>query len=291
MLQFARWITERDYRAALMAAGFAMLPLLAPASCAVLALTALQRGVGAAWRAAALAALLVAAGLWVAGTHPVAGVLSGLAIWAPTVAVTQILIGSGSLSSAARMATVGAIVLAGSWAALAPVEGEPWRTLVESMVLPFAGQSGADPGLLADTLMALLPGIIATSVLMLVLGGLFLAMWLHAGLARPGAFGEAFRALQLGPALGTFAALAIAGALLTGLPVAAAVLMPVITALLVQGVAVMHDMVRIKGLHRGWLFAGWATLVLLSPWAMLGFALYGLADTLMNLRQRAAGGT
>ena len=27
-------------------------------------------------------------------------------------------------------------------------------------------------------------------------------LWLHAGLARPGAFGEAFRALQLGPVIG-----------------------------------------------------------------------------------------
>jgi hypothetical protein len=43
MLQFARWITERDYRAALMAAGLVLLPLLAPVSCAVLALVALQR--------------------------------------------------------------------------------------------------------------------------------------------------------------------------------------------------------------------------------------------------------
>lgn len=289
MLEFARWITERDYRAALMAAGLVLLPLLAPASCAVLALVALQRGPGAAWRTGAMAAVLLALVAGLSGAHPVAGVLSALTIWAPTLAVAQLLISTGSLSAAARLAATGAIVLAGVWAAVAPVQGEPWLGLVADMVGPLAQQTGVDAALLAERLLTLIPGVIAASLLVVSLIGLFLAMWLHAGLAQPGAFGEAFRELQFGPVVGGIGALSMIGAVSTDYPVAWAIALPAGAALLLQGIAIMHAMVRIKEMHRAWLAAGWATLVILSPWAMIGFAVYGMADTLMDLRRRAAG--
>jgi ABC-type Fe3+ transport system permease subunit len=74
MLQFARWITERDFRAALMAAGLVLLPLLAPASCAVLALVALQRGPGAAWRSGRHGRSAAGrGGMGLTGAHPGAG--------------------------------------------------------------------------------------------------------------------------------------------------------------------------------------------------------------------------
>lgn len=289
MLQFARWITERDYRAALMAAGLVLLPLLAPASCAVLALVALQRGAGAAWRSGLMATALLALVTWASGAHLAAGVLSALTVWAPTLAVAQLLISTGSLSAATRVAATAAVVLAGAWSFIAPIRGEPWLGLVQEMVTPLAAQTGMDATVLAERLLELMPGIIAASMLLVSLCGLFMAMWLHAGLSRPGAFGEAFRALQLGPILGGIGAVSITAATMAGVPVAAAVSLPIGSALLLQGVAVMHGLVRIKSMHRGWLFAGWATLVLLSPWAMMGFAMYGLADTMMDLRRRAAG--
>jgi hypothetical protein len=289
MFEFSRWVTERAYRAALMAAGFALLPLLAPLSCAVLALAALQRGAGAGWRAAAIAMVLLALLAGLSGNHPAAGLLPALTIWAPTLAVTQLLISTGSLSRAVRVAAVGAIVLAGTWALTAPVQGEPWLGLVTEMVGPVAAQTGIDPAVLAGQLLVLLPGIMAASLLMISLGGLFLGMWLHAGLAQPGAFGEAFRAMQLGPVIGAVGAAAIAVAVMSGHPVAAVVALPAGFALVLQGIAVMHGMVRAKGLNRGWLFAGWLLLVVLSPWAMIGFAMYGLVDTFLDLRRKAAG--
>lgn len=287
MFEFARWITERDYRAALMAAGLALLPLLAPVSCAVLALVALQRGPGRAWGTGVFAAVILALVTGLSGAQPVAGLLSAATIWAPTLAVTQLLVTSGSLSTAARVATGGAVVLAGAWVLLAPVAGEPWLGLVTEMIAPVAQQTGTDAALLADRLLALLPGIIAASLLLVSLAGLFLGMWLHAGLASPGAFGEAFRDLQLGPVTGAVGALTIVAALATGNAVAAAVALPAGTALFLQGIAVMHAVVRIRKMHRAWLFAGWSALIVLSPWAMMGFAFYGLADTLMDLRRRA----
>jgi hypothetical protein len=76
---------------------------------------------------------------------------------------------------------------------------------------------------------------------------------------------------------------------MTGSAVAAAVALPLVTALAMQGLAVMHGLARAKHWHRAWVAAGWAAFVLLSPWATMGFALYGLADTFMNLRRPAKG--
>jgi hypothetical protein len=287
MFEFARWITERDYRAALMAAGLAMLPLLAPVSCGVLALVALQRGAGPAWRAAAIASVMLAIVAALAGTHPAAGVMSALAIWAPTLAVAQLLISSGSLSAAARVAMSGAVVLAGGWSMFAAVQGEPWLGIVTEMVAPLAGQTGADAALLAERLLTLLPGIIAASLLLVSLGGLFIAMALHAGLARPGAFGEAFRELQFGPVAGGVGALSVIVVVATGNPVAASVGLAVGAGLMLQGIALMHALVRIRGMHRAWLIAGWSALIVFSPWAMMAFALYGLVDTMLDLRRKA----
>jgi hypothetical protein len=291
MVDFARWITARDYRAALMAAGLALLPLLAPVSCAVLALVALQRGAAAAWRSGALGAALLAVVAWAAGTQPLAGLLSALMIWAPTLAVVQLLVSSGSLSVAIRLAATGAIVLAGTWSLAAPVSGEPWQGMITEVVAPFAAQTGADAGLLATQVLAVLPGIIAVSLLLMSVIGLFIAMWLHARIAAPGAFGEAFRGLQLGPLLGAVAALAVVAAIMGAGTVAWAVALPAGTALLLQGIAVMHAIVRTKAMSGVWLFAGWTALILLWPWGLLGFACYGLADTMLDLRRRAAGGT
>jgi hypothetical protein len=75
----------------------------------------------------------------------------------------------------------------------------------------------------------------------------------------------------------------------SGSSLAAVLAMPLVTALAVQGIAVMHGLARSRDWNRGWLAAGWAAIILLSPWALLGFALYGLADTFMNLRGKSAG--
>jgi hypothetical protein len=222
--------------------------------------------------------------------HPLAAVISAVTIWAPTLAVTQLLIRSGSLSAAARLATFGALALAGTWALAAPVQGEPWQSLVNELVGPLAAQAGVDVTLLAERLLALMPGIMAASLLVVSLGGMFLAMWLHAGLAKPGAFGEAFRSLQLGPVIGGVGAAALIAGLMGGPAVAMVVALPVGAALMLQGIAVMHGMVRIRGLGRGWLIGGWLTLVVLSPWALMAFAFYGLLDTFLDTRRRAVGG-
>ncbi len=288
MLQFARWVAARDYRAALMAAGLALLPLLAVVSCGVLALVSLQRGAAAGWRTAGFAAVLLGLVAWSAGVSPAAGVLPALAVWLPAVALAQVLSATGSLSLAARLAAGGAVLLAAGWALVAPEPGGAWREAVATMAEQFAGNSGIPAEVLAQRVLELVPGIMAGSVLLASLLGLFLGMWLHAGLTRPGAFGEAFRALQLGPVIGGVGALAVAAGAATGSTAAIAVAIPAATALAIQGLAVLHGLARAREWHRGWLVAAWSALFLASPWAAFGFALYGAVDSFVDFRRRPA---
>lgn len=272
-----------------MAAGLVLLPLLALVSCAVLSLTAMQRGTAAGWRSGGLAAVALAGVAFASGTPPQVLVASAASLWVPALAVTQILARSGSLSLAAQLATATTVLVAGGWAVFAPESVLAWKEPVQAIVTPFAGQTGIAPEVLVERLLPLVPGILPASLLAAALAGLFLAMWLHAGLSNPGAFGEAFRGLQLGPILGGAALLAVVAVAMTGSAVAAAVALPLVTALAMQGLAVMHGLARAKHWHRAWVAAGWAAFVLLSPWATMGFALYGLADTFMNLRRPAKG--
>lgn len=274
-----------------MAAGFVLLPLLAVVSCAVLALTAMQRGTAAGWRSAGLAAVALAGVAFASGAPAQALVTSAAALWVPALAMTLILVRSGSLSVAAQVATAVAVLLAGGWAAFAPDSVLAWKEPVQAIIAPFAAQTGIAPEVLVERVLPLVPGILAASLLAAALAGLFLAMWLHAALSTPGAFGEAFRSLQLGPILGGAALLAVAAVATTGSAVAAAVALPLVATLAMQGLAVMHGLARAKHWNRAWVAAGWAAFVLLSPWATMGFALYGLADTFMNLRRRPMEGT
>ncbi len=288
MVQFARWVAARDYRAALMAAGLSLLPLLAVFSCSVVALAAFQRGAGAGWRSAGIAAVLLALAGVAMGVSPAAVVLPAAMVWAPCVAMTHVLVTTGSLSVAVRMAGIGALVLAVGWVTLVPSPGEPWREAIEEMARQFSAGSGLDPAQLADRVLTILPGVMAGSILLASVLGLFLGMWWHAALSRPGAFGEAFRGLQVGPLLGGLAVLAFAGAAATGEPVALAAAVPLGTLMCMQGLSVLHGLAKSRGWHRTWLVAAWLALFLASPWAALAFTLYGVLDTFMNFRRKPA---
>ena len=56
MESFARWVSSREYRAGLAAAGLSLVPLLSFLSGGVLVLMRLQKGALAGWRSGALAA-------------------------------------------------------------------------------------------------------------------------------------------------------------------------------------------------------------------------------------------
>jgi hypothetical protein len=60
---------------------------------------------------------------------------------------------------------------------------------------------------------------------------------------------------------------------------------------LFQGLAVVHNLLRGRGLGPGWLFAPYLLLVVFMPYAALVIACLGLIDIWADLRVRLAPGS
>jgi len=87
--QFAEWVTRRAYRAGIIAAALALVPLLGVAGSGLLVLTSLRRGSGAAWLAAAIATLVLLVASAAGGAGVLAAALAGLAVLVGGIATGQ----------------------------------------------------------------------------------------------------------------------------------------------------------------------------------------------------------
>ena len=115
--------------------------------------------------------------------------------------------------------------------------------------------------------------------------GLMLGRWWHSLVDNPGGFGAEFQALKLHPIQAVTSMAAAVYCLFQGLDYAlwsALFLLP----LVLQGVAMVHRLVAIKGLGVQWLFVFYAVLILLEPATQL-LAVLAFLDTWLNFRERA----
>ncbi|WJW74789.1 hypothetical protein QVG61_09780 [Thiohalobacter sp. IOR34] len=219
---------------------------------------------------------------------------SGLLLWLPLWLAALVLRRSVSLPLAVlTILGLGLLLVAGSYALL----GDPavwWQAQLRPLVEALQRQGGPD---LADRLPLLgrwMTALTAVALSVGVLGSLLLGRWWQALLYNPGGFGDEFRRLQLGPQLGAAGLLLLGLALLapgtvgtmaTDLALVAAV------GFLLQGLAVVHALVRASGQGRGWLIALYALLLFAEPHAGGLLALLGMSDTWLRLRERFAAGS
>jgi hypothetical protein len=176
-----------------------------------------------------------------------------------------------------------------------------WRATLERFAAePFRE---ANPNLDAEALKQLDAAMDALAPVMLslptaaVVGAMlivWLARWMQSVLDNPGGFGEEFRALRLntrvamaGLAVALLAIFAghVANGMFRGL------LALVIVLYMIQGVAIMHAMVRKRGASVGWLVAVYLALLVVPPAAILGLAVTGFSDTWFDFRGRWGSGT
>ena len=268
---------------------------------AVVGLVTLRHGLGNG-------ALVLAASL------AVAGVLMGLVLGTPEPLVVFALFTGLPvlvLSEVLRRTTSqGAALAAGGLmggAALTGIHlltGDPvawWRETLERVAAqPFRE---ANPDLGSQSLEQLEQAMDALAPVMMslptaaVVGAMlivWLARWMHAALDNPGGFGKEFRSLRLdrrvafvGLAMAVLAIFAgqVSGGLFRGL------LALVVVLYMIQGIAIIHAMVRERGASIGWLAAMYLALLLVPPAAMLGLAVTGFSDTWFDFRGRWGAGT
>lgn len=282
MKQFVEWITQKAYRAGLAAAALALVPLLGIVGSGLLVLTDLRRGSGAAWSAAAVATLILLLASIAGGAQPVAAVLAGLVFWAPAIALAEVLKRSGSLSLAIQTATVASAALAVMW--IVTAGGDVPEALGQQLV-PLLADAGFQQE--AVTMMlALVPGVMALTLLLAAVGGLLLGMGWHSALSSPGALATAFRNLRLGKALAAAGLAVLLGGLTTNHPLLANLLLVAMSVFVLQGLALIHA----TAAARNWPGAALAVVYVLLIFGLSVMApvlaLFGMVDNWLDFRRR-----
>jgi len=283
--QFADWVTRKGYRAGFIAAALALVPLIGVAGSGLLVLTSLRRGSAAAWMAAATATLVLLAASAAGGAGILAAALAGLVFWAPAVGLAEILKRTGSLSVTFQVAMGVSLLMAGLWSL---ASGNGLSEALAQQLTPWLEGRGFDSETI-QSLLALVPGTMAMTLLIAALSGLLLGMWWHAALTSPGALAKAFRGLRLGRVFAAIGLAVLAGGIVTGQTIFANLMVVVLFSFAIQGLALIHAI----GAARNW-----PTGVLALTYVMLFFgmsivapllAVVGMLDNWLNFRGRLAG--
>ena len=288
MSRLSDWLRQsRLLRIAAVVVTF-MLPLTNILSAAVVVMTARGAGPKVAVPEVLIALAVLTGLVLAAGAAQLPAILGAAALWGGGLAAGSILRRFYSVDLAVQalvLLTMAASVLI---IALGPDPRTFWQPVLEDLVKQ-AGlpqQSGLPPDWFA-TLAALMPGVIAASVLSTLLLALILGVWLDRD--KDGSEWRArFLSLRLGLVL-SLALLVAVGLILLGFVVVGGALAMVLgTAFAAQGLSVIHWQAERRNWPGIWPLALYGPLLLGPPVAgliLLGVAGIGLADNGYQLRR------
>ena len=286
---FLRFVTRSRYHAIGVSALSLLLPPFSFVGGAIVGLATLRYGAGEGATVLAGSTAVFALAMWaLAGTTSPAAVyvlVTGL----PALALCALLRATSSqgvVLVAATLATGAAIV--GLYLAV-PDPVAWWLDIFKVFLAADGGD--VDPqalGQLAEMLRTVVTGLpIAVMVTSMCI--VFLARWGHAALDNPGGFGREFRDLRVGRRFATGAGLVAVLALFAaprGSGIGHDLLMLIVAACAIQGVALVHGLVALRGSTRGWIIAMYASLLLVPPAAVLALSVAGFSDAWLDYRAR-----
>jgi len=120
-------------------------------------------------------------------------------------------------------------------------------------------------------------------MMMTGLGSVFLARSWQAQLFNPGGFQQEFHKLRLGKTV-SLGVLVVTGlSLLAEWTFLSDVVVVLLAAVMIQGLAVLHGIVKIRGMSAGWLTGTYLMMILPHTSALVGAL--GIADNWLNIRQ------
>ena len=276
----------------LLAALSLLLPPASIFSSAVVALITLRRGAAPGGLVIGLAVIFsgLLAMLALGSINLAVGFL--LLMWLPVWMLALLLRSSRSLSMTVIGALVlGVIMLAGQFLQSTDPVAE-W----EAILGPFV-ESLSDAQLVEDSqqtrlvsLMAgWMPGIVAAGFLLQLMVAILLARWWQALLYNPGGFRSEFHQLRLPRVLTVVLLLLIlfmftqAGSEVTALEY---LLIMLVCAWFIHGLALVHGVVGKLGSSGGWLFAVYLLLLFALPHTVIVLATAGVADAWFDFRAR-----
>jgi hypothetical protein len=292
----AQWLADNPGGAVVVTGLLGLLPLLGFGFAfflpgAVPGFVSLQRGPRAGLIVAFGASLLLAGAMLAFGRPAPVGLIYAAWMLGPPLVLAVLLGRTQSLSMCLQVATLaGALMLV----VLHVSFGDPqqfWAPFVRDLAHEMK-QRGVPMDLekdgLVDTLARTLWGWVTVLTMLLAMCALFVARWWQSLLAGDGRFGREFRELRLGVTLGLAAAVVLVASLLSEPVLIDDLGRLCLGALVVVGLGAVHRLVAAGRMNAGWLWATYALLVLVAPFAVAGLAGWGFVDNWTRSWRRSA---
>lgn len=286
---FLRFVTRSRYHAIGVSALSLLIPPFSFVGGAVVGLATLRYGMGEGVSVLAGSAAAFAVAMWVLAGTTTPAVVFVVATGLPALALCALLrttSSQGFVLEAAALAT-GAIITTLYLTVADPAAW--WLDTFTAFLTP--GDGSADPRSieqLTDLLRMVVTGL-PIAVMVTSMCVVFLARWGHAALDNPGGFGREFRDLRVGRRFATGAGLVAIATLLLAPPgpgMGHDLLMLIVAACAIQGVALVHGLVASRRGARGWIIAMYASLLLVPPVAVLALSVAGFSDAWLDYRAR-----
>lgn len=285
----ARWLAASVHRPVLIAAAFFLVPLLMPLSAAMVAFVSLLRGPQAGALASLVAAAIVGAVVMLSGGAAFGVFTAALLILTLVSLAATLLARSDSFTLTLQVCVLATAVLAGILGSAMPA-----AELREALAAQFLQQLGGAQGeveQLAGMLANLVFGLALAGLLLSIAIALLLARGLQ-GLAEGRALASTgFHALSLGRLVSGVATAVLVGAWLLAWPALTNMAVVFILAFTLQGLAVVHATVAVRGWNPLWLVMVYALALLptpLAPVVMIGLMTAGYLDNWLGLRPAVA---
>jgi hypothetical protein len=274
----------------------AMLSLLVPPlsilSSAVIALVTLRKGPRDGALVLVLSGVACGALAYLALGEGVPVVGFTLLMWVPVWLLALLLWASRSLSIALQGGLLlGFVIVAGQYfQAQDPVTA--WRDVLEPFIQSLVEAELVDPAqqqALLQTMARWMPGLVAAGFFLQSMVSLFLARWWQALLYNPGGFRAEFHQMRMHRLVAVVTLAALFLKLLAssgGGNLLDYVIILLVTAWLLQGLALVHGIVGLLKASNGWLIGLYALLLFAMPQALMAVSAAGFADAWIDFRAR-----
>ena len=289
MRGFLRFVTRSRHHAIGVSALSLLIPPFSFVGGAIIGLAALRYGAVEGGVVLAGSAAIFAVAMWALAGSIAPAVVFVVVTGLPVLALSALLRATASQGVVLATATLATAAGIAMLYLAVPDPAEWWLDVFAAFLT--GGAEGVDPGgfeQLSEMFRAVVTGL-PIAVMVTAVCTVILARWAHAALDNPGGFGREFRSLRVGRGFAAGAGAVIVLALFLtprGVGIGHDLLMLVVAACAIQGVATVHGLVAIRGGGRGWLVAMYVSLLLVTPAAVLALSVAGFSDAWLDYRAR-----
>ncbi len=264
------------------------IPFIGLLSNAAIGLITLRRGAESGLKIAVAAGLCIGILILLTGKQAVITALGSTSVqWCAVIALAVLLQQSTSWSrilSALFGLSVAIIVV---FHASVDDVGGFWKEMLMPMVdIPILKEQFPDIDLetVINTLARFTTGFLVAGLNLTLILSLMIARHWQAMLYNPGGFREEFRRLSISKPFGWAMVVLITLGLFSDTPLIIDIIVAGLMIFLFQGVAMVHGMHSIMGLHTGWLIGFYVALLLLPGQLGILLATFGIIDSIADFR-------